>query len=199
MSKPSTLCRRWKSLINKRQAVGRLFGAEKIPVNRPIIAVQPFSLWQYKEWGSDNYSELIRRITSRYELPVILTGSPDEAARASSLASECGPNVYNLAGKTSIGTLAAVLKASALFIGVDSAGMHIAAAVGTPTVTIFGPSSPASWAPRGPHHTVVHRNLPCVPCRQKGCDGNEKSRCLEELTVAEVMAAVDAQIEKLLQ
>ena len=88
------------SLIKNGERLRSFLEAEKIPVNRPIIAVQPFSLWQYKEWGSDNYSELIRRITSRYELPVILTGSPDEAARAKSLTSDCGPNVYNLAGKT---------------------------------------------------------------------------------------------------
>jgi heptosyltransferase-3 len=96
-----------------------------------------------------------------------------------------------------MGLLPAVLKACALFIGVDSAGMHIAAAVGTPTVSIFGPSAPASWAPRGPEHLVVHRNLSCVPCRQKGCDGKEQSRCLDDLTVAEVMSAVATQIEKL--
>lgn len=183
----------------RRQAVRRLFEAERIPVDRPIVAVQPFSLWQYKEWGRDKTIQLIRHLTSRYKLPVIITGSPEEAARASSMARDCGTGVHNLAGKTTLGMLTAVLEASALFIGVDSAGMHLAAAVDTPTVTVFGPSSPASWAPRGPHHMVVHRNLPCVPCRQKGCDGKEKSRCLEALTVAEVMTAVDAQLENLLK
>jgi hypothetical protein len=81
---------------------------------------------------------------------------------------------------------AAVLKSCGLFIGVDSAGMHIAAAVGTPTVSIFGPSSAASWAPRGSRHKVVHGNLPCIPCRQKGCEGTEQSRCLDELSVNEL-------------
>jgi ADP-heptose:LPS heptosyltransferase len=58
-------------------------------------------------------------------------------------------DVHNLAGKTSLGELAAVLKKCSLLIGIDSAPMHIAVAVGTPTVTIFGPSSPTNWAPQG--------------------------------------------------
>jgi lipopolysaccharide heptosyltransferase II len=182
----------------KLKKVQDLFFEERIPINRPVIALQPFSIWQYKEWGPDKYVQLIRRITSRLGLPVIVAGSPEERARASAIAAASGPQVFNLAGKTSIGMFAAVLKSCGLFIGVDSAGMHIAAAVGTPTVSIFGPSSAASWAPRGPRHKVVHSNLPCVPCRQKGCDGTEQSRCLDVLSVDEVMRAVEAQMEELL-
>jgi lipopolysaccharide heptosyltransferase II len=175
-----------------------LFVAEQVSPDQPVIALQPFSLWPYKELETPKYVELIRTITSTYGFPVILVGSPEESARASAIAEGAGTKVHNLAGKTSIGMLAAVLKACALFIGVDSAGMHIAAAVGTPTVSIFGPSSSASWAPRGHEHLVVRRDgLPCVPCRQKGCEGNGKSRCLDELTVTQVMSAVATQIEKL--
>jgi lipopolysaccharide heptosyltransferase II len=182
--------------LEKLKQTEALFAEEQVPPNRPIIALQPFSSWQYKELETSKYIELIRQITSEYGLPVCLVGSADERQRAKAIARDCGPGAYNLAGKTSMGLLPAVLKACALFVGVDSAGMHIAAAVGTPTVSIFGPSAPASWAPRGPEHLVVHRNLPCVPCRQKGCDGTERSRCLDELTVAEVMSAVAAQVEK---
>ena len=107
---------------------------------------------------------------------------------------KCPRNTYNLAGKTSIGTLAAVFKACKLFIGVDSAGVHIAAAVGLPTVCIFGPSSYIDWAPRGPQHRVVYKDFQCVPCYQKGCGGSGYSRCLEELNLEEVMPIVKSQI-----
>jgi len=182
----------------KIKDVQQLFHDEHIPTDRAVVAVQPFSLWQYKEWGIENYIQLIDRITTEYRLPVIITGSPDERERAASIATRFGKNVFNLAGKTTIGMFAAVLKACKLFIGVDSAGMHIAAAVGTPTVNIFGPSSPASWAPRGPQHAVVYKPFPCVPCRMKGCEGKEKSRCLDELSVDEVMSVVNTQLEKML-
>ena len=105
---------------------------------------------------------------------------------AISFCSNCDAQVHNFAGKTSIGMLAAVLKACSLFIGVDSAGMHIAGAVRTPTVTIVGPSSSVTWAPRGRQHRVVYKSLPCVPCHQTGC--------LEELTIDEVFSVVKDHI-----
>jgi len=183
--------------VEKLKQAEALFIEEQIPPNQPMIALQPFSLWPYKELATPKYIDLIRQISSAYGIPVCIVGSPDERARASAIAQDCGPGVYNLVGKTSIGLLAAVLKICTLFIGVDSAGMHIAASVGTPTVSIFGPSAPASWAPIGPEHLVVQHPLPCVPCRQTGCNGEGQSRCLDDLAVAEVMAAVATQFERI--
>ena len=108
-----------------------------------------------------------------------------------------GSNVYNFAGKTSINMFAAVLKACKLFIGGDSAGIHIAAAVGTPTVGIFGPASVSVWAPRGERHTVVYKKLPCTPCDLKGCESMGISKCLEKLTVDEVVSVVKGHIDKI--
>lgn len=181
----------------------RILEQESVPSEWPIIAIQPFSLWRYKEWSADKYIQLIHRIISAYRVSVVITGSHDEAVMVKDLVGRCedgasgGRQVFNLAGKTSLGELAAIIKSCRLFVGVDSAGMHIAAAVGTPTVVIFGPSAPASWAPVGNHHAVVQKDLSCVPCRQKGCDGSEVSRCLEELVVDEVWTVVESQCKKL--
>ena len=180
--------------LERKQQAESLFKKEDIPLDRPAIVIQPFSLWRYKEWGTDKYIHLIDWMTSRYRFPVVLTGSPAERERASQMTAACQKPVYNIAGKTSIGTFAAVLKRSRLFIGADSAGMHISGAVGTPTVTIFGPSSPVSWVPEGDQHLVVQKDLPCVPCRQKGCYNSEISRCLEELTVEDVRSTVEKQL-----
>ena len=185
--------------VEKQQNGRALFRKEKIPLDRPVIAVQPFSLWPYKEWGLEKYIQLINWIGSEYKLPVIITGSPDERERADEMIRMCGKNVYNIVGKTSIGVFAAVLKACVLFIGGDSAGMHISSAVGTPTVSIFGPASSIAWAPRGKQHFVVHKKLSCVPCDQKGCQGNGISHCLEELTVDELMPVVKRQIANIVE
>jgi heptosyltransferase-3 len=176
--------------IHRKHEALALLQNEGVPLDQPIIAVQPFSLWRYKEWGVDKYIQLIRWLLSEYDVSIIITGSPEEGVRADDIASEFRRNVYNLAGKTSIGTLAAVFEACRLFVGVDSAGVHIAAAVGLPTVCIFGPSSYSDWAPRGEDHRIVHKDLPCVPCQNKGCQDSGISRCLEELTVEEVKAVV---------
>ncbi len=182
----------------KLKKVSALFRKENIPQNRPVIAIQPFSLWKYKEWGVEKYSALIRWIGSEYGFPIIITGSPEEKEKADEMKKMSGTNVYNFAGKTSIGMFAAVLKACKLFIGGDSAGIHIAAAVGTPTVSIFGPASPFAWAPQGKQHAIVYNEkLSCVPCDLKGCEGRGTSRCLEELSVDDVISVVKRHIDKI--
>ncbi len=161
----------------------------------PLVVVQPFSLWQYKEWGREKYVALIQWLVKKYRATVLITGGGAEYARAEEILRDCDDSCHNLAGKTSLALYAALLSRCRLFIGVDSAGLHIAAAVGTPTVSLFGPSSPVSWAPQGQGHMVVRKEFPCVPCRQKGCNGSGTSRCLDELTVEQVLTAVAAQLE----
>jgi predicted lipopolysaccharide heptosyltransferase III len=165
---------------------------EQVLPDEPLVALHPFSRWGYKEWPGENYVTVIDHLRSRYVVSIIITGSIHERERVAHIVRKCKTGVYNLAGKTSLGELAAVLKKCSLLIGIDSAPMHIAAAVGTPTVTIFGPSSPTNWAPRGEQHNTVCKDLPCVPCRQKGCNGSEVSRCLDELSAEEVIPIVDS-------
>ena len=182
------------------EAAIRILADERISCDRPLVVIQPFSLWRYKEWSVDKFLLLIQKILSSARVSIAVTGSPDEFERAEALVEKCrnlGLSVFNLAGKTSLGDLAVVVKRCRLFIGLDSAGIHIAAAVGTPTIAIFGPSAPASWAPRGDRHTIVQKKLPCVPCRQKGCDGSEASRCLDELDVDEIWNAVEPRLQAL--
>jgi heptosyltransferase-3 len=162
-----------------------------IPENQPLIAFHPFSLWSYKEWVPEEWACLIDHIHTTTEAQVIVTGAPEERTRAKRLVDRCRIPPVNLAGETPLADLPGILGCCRLFVGVDTAALHIAAAVGTPTIGIFGPSSPVSWAPRGPHHRVVQHQLPCVPCRDKGCDNREISRCLQELTWNEIRPVVD--------
>ena len=121
---------------------------ERVPSDKPIIALHPFSRWKYKEWPIRNYIKLINYIGSKYKVSLIITGSIDEKDREANLAKSSKINVHSLAGKTSLGELAALLNRCSVLIGIDSAPIHIAADVGTPNITVFGPSSPTSWAPR---------------------------------------------------
>ncbi len=84
--------------LQKLKEAEALLVRNQVPPNRPLVALQPFSLWQYKEWGAEKYLDLIRQLTSKYGLSVIIVGSPDERARATAIAAESGANVYNLAG-----------------------------------------------------------------------------------------------------
>jgi predicted lipopolysaccharide heptosyltransferase III len=187
-------------VTSKREMrVKKMFEQEGIGFGRPLIAIHPFSRWQYKEWSLENYISLIDSIGSKFPVRIILTGSADESGRAAHLARGSRVMVHNLAGKTTIGDLPAVFKRCALLIGIDSAAMHIAAAVGTPTISIFGPSAPINWAPRGEQHAIVFKDLPCVPCRQKGCNNSGFSRCLRELEIREVLPMVDRKITEIIK
>ncbi len=179
--------------------VRQLLAGEGVSEDETLIAVQPFSLWAYKDWGISKYAGLIEWIRSRYGVPVLITGSESEREQSDVICAKTGGRVYNMAGKTSIGELAGLLKCCGLFIGGDSAGLHIAAAVGTPTVGIYGPSSSEAWAPRGEKHCVVSKDMPCMPCSRKGCSDSGISRCMEELSLEEVIADIDGHIEKLLE
>ncbi|MDG4476290.1 glycosyltransferase family 9 protein [Thiovibrio frasassiensis] len=177
----------------KQEAIRGLLEEAGVSQEKKLVAVQPFSLWHYKEWGEEKYISLIRWLVAEYGVAVLVTGSAVERERAEEIVRRCGAGCYNLAGKTSLATYAALLQKCHFFVGVDSAGLHIAAAVGTVTLGIFGPSSPESWAPKGGPHRIVQKKMDCVPCRQKGCDNSEKSRCLDELTQDEVRSMIAAQ------
>ena len=93
--------------------------------------------------------------------------------------------------------LAALTARAKLFIGVDSAPMHIAAAVQTPTVALFGPSGELEWGPwRVPHRVVASSEHACRPCGNDGCGGGKVSECLTRLSQEAVLSAVDALIAR---
>ena len=180
-----------------KESAHTILTQENVPIDKPIIVIHPFSLWKYKDWRTDGFISLIDHITAKYHFSIIITGSPEERLRAKEMVAKCKTKVFNLVGKTSIGELPGVFQSCRLFIGVDTAALHIAAAVGIPTVGIFGPSAPINWAPRGNQHCVVSKSISCVPCMQKGCQDSEFSLCLEELTFEEVNKKVDEQISRI--
>jgi len=172
------------------QKVHKIIAEEKIAADSGWISINPFSRWSYKEWGMEKWRQLMSFVWRKYNLPALIVGSEEEKERATKLIQNDLSPVYNLAGKTSLRETPALLKMSRLHIGVDSAAPHIAAAVGTPTITIYGPSDWRDWAPPGEKNKVVSSDMPCSPCYQKGCAGQGRSLCLEKLEAAEVENAV---------
>jgi ADP-heptose:LPS heptosyltransferase len=98
--------------------------------------------------------------------------------------------LVNFAGQTSVGELAALLEESDLFIGNDSGPLHVAAALGKPTLSIFGPGFPEKWAPTGPQHRLLHHpsGCPCFPWHPAAkCE--RADRCIDAVTIEEVKQA----------
>jgi len=120
-----------------------------------------------KDWTDTNWTNLLKRLSSLYpSLGLVLLGSSDEQPRSDTLlGSWCGPKA-NLCGLASPRVSAAVIQRAKVFVGHDSGPMHLAGAVGTPSVAIFSARNPpGQWYPRGNHHTILYRKTFCFGCR----------------------------------
>jgi len=170
--------------------IRRMLAAEGLPGDARFVTVNPFSRWKYKEWEYEKWVEVLDWIRDRFGLPALVVGAKEEAEEAMRIAGRCKPGARSVAGKTTLGELAALLSRSTLHLGVDSAAPHIANAVGTPTVTIFGPSDWRAWVVPDATHRVVCPDDPCVPCHRKGCDHTEVSLCLDTMGTGKVIREV---------
>lgn len=160
--------------------------------SEPFIHVHPASRWHFKCWPADRMAALIDQLHSDGH-QVVLSAAPDaaEIAMLDAIQAQLKQPALSLAGQLSLKELAALTARARLFIGVDSAPMHIAAAMGTSTVALFGPSGDKEWGPWGVVHRVVaSENHPCRPCGIDGCGGSKVSDCLTSLPVDRVYRAV---------
>ena len=160
---------------------------------KSFIHIHPTSRWQFKCWPAELTGQLIDILAGRGER-IVLTAAPSEAERdmVQSILRHSRHAVIDLTGKLSLKSLAALSARAKLFIGVDSAPMHIAAAMDTPVVALFGPSGETQWGPWQVMHRIVSSDQhPCRPCGNDGCGGGKISDCLVQLPLARVMQAVD--------
>ena len=157
-----------------------------------FVLVHPGSRWLFKCPPAATTAALLDRLAAD-GWPVVVTGAPDPAERAlvAAIIGATGAPVVDLSGQLTLAELAALIGAARLFVGVDSAPMHMAAAMGTPVVALFGPSGEAEWGPwRVPHRVVASTQFSCRPCGNNGCGGSNRSDCLLTLPEARVSAAV---------
>ncbi len=160
--------------------------------------VHPTSRWLFKCWNDKSVAGVIDHLHDR-GFSVVLTSGPDrkEMDKARAVAGFAKNKPVDFSGLLTLGQLASLLKMSKLFFGVDSAPMHMAAAVGTPVVALFGPSDSRVWGPYTDKARVVMKKdeFPCIPCRKDGCGGSKKSDCIEAITLPEVIQAIEELIK----
>jgi ADP-heptose:LPS heptosyltransferase len=124
---------------------------------------------------------------------VLIGGSYQDIDLAQQIRQKAKSSPVIMAGRTTIKQFAAIAKRSALFVGSDSGAMHIAAAVGTPVVALFGPSNPAEWGPRGGTTEVIYKGLDCRACFHPTCRRGEQN-CMKLISVDEVATASERLI-----
>jgi heptosyltransferase-3 len=195
-----TVDERWLTLVPGEAATrraGELLAARGL-AERGFIHVHPSSRWFFKCWPVDHMAELIGRLQARGHA-VLLTAAPDrdELAMVDAIQRRLATPAQSLAGELGLKELAAVSARATLFVGVDSAPMHIAAAMRTPVVALFGPSGEGHWHPWTPDYRVVAENgYTCRPCGIDGCGGGKVSDCLVTLAPARVLAACEELLGK---
>jgi heptosyltransferase-3 len=156
---------------------------------RGFVHMHPASRWRFKCWTAEGNAGLIDRLAREYPVVITAAPDPDEKALIGQILAKTASQPLNLAGKLSLKELGALTARAKLFIGVDSMPMHLAAAMGTPAVALFGPSGEQEWRPWRVAHRVVTSGHPCRPCGNDGCGGGKISECLTTLGVDEVYAA----------
>jgi heptosyltransferase-3 len=175
--------------------IAALLAGEGI-AERGYVHMHPASRWRFKCWTPERNAELIDRLAPRHR--VVLTAAPDpsEASFIAAILAKTRSAPLDLSGKLSIKELGALAGRAALFVGVDSMPMHLAAAMGTPTVALFGPSGETEWGPWNVAYRVVSSAHPCRPCGLDGCGGGKVSDCLTTLPVEAVYAAAQELLQR---
>ena len=159
---------------------------------KSFVHVHPTSRWLFKAWTDERNAELLT-LLARDGHRIVLSAAPDarEKAIVGRILEKTQAPVVDLSGQLSLRELAALAGRARVFFGVDSAPMHIAAAMGTPVVALFGPSGEKMWGPWKVAHRVVTTDHSCRPCGNDGCGGGKVSECLTQLPVARVHAAIN--------
>ena len=142
-----------------------------------------------KQWPAASFADAARRLRDRGLHPVLL-GGPADAAMAAAVSASAGWSVPSLVGRDRPDMLPRLLAGLACLVSGDTGVAHLAAAVGTPTVTLFGPTDAALTVPRGPRARAIEGRAPCAPCFLQRCPIEHV--CMREITAASVTEAVHA-------
>jgi heptosyltransferase-2 len=165
-------------------------GSQNLDAGRPLIAIAPAAAYgPAKEWPSERYAELIDRLTSEHAATCVIVGAASERVKCKQVAASTRSGALVAAGQLSLGDQIALLGLSNGFAGNDSGAMHLAAAIGIPTVGIFGSTNPVRTGPIGARATHILHAPPCNPCMARTCRFGHYD-CLHAIAADEVVAAL---------
>ena len=172
--------------------------AELAPL-RParIVHIHPVSRWLWKCWGDDAMAQIIDWLQTERNARVVLTTGPvpRERERAQEIVRLCRTKPLFYDGNLSLSQIAALSAESDGYFGVDTAPMHMAAAVGVPVVALFGPTKPKNWGPWTSLGHVLSKHCICSdPASKEKCDWSQVRACLAAITVPEAQAALDEML-----
>lgn len=181
----------------EQETARRLLAGRGLEARRPLVVLHPSAGAPVKEWPAERFAEVGDALARRLGAGILITGARTDISQAWRVAARMREEAVVTAGQTTLGQLAALLAESDLVIGADSGPLHLAVAVGTPTIHLFGPADPAlfgPWSERPAEHVVIRANSPCAPCNRLDFLPEElpRHRCMETISPAEVLQAAEA-------
>lgn len=185
---------RFRPLSADRALVTELLTRQGVPSDAPWVAMNVSARWGTKRWPRESFAEVADRLQQEGVGPVVLIGGPDEQTDTEAVRRLMRTPPADLTGQTNLGLLPALVQAASLLITNDSGPMHVAAAVGTPVVALFGPTSPVRTGPYGRHHLALTSGVACSPCFSRQCRNRVRLECLTSIAPARVVEAARAQL-----
>jgi heptosyltransferase-2 len=178
----------------EREDVARMLAGAEVDTGRPLACLAPGSRWATKRWLPEGFARIGRELLARGHA-VVLLGTSAERDLCERVRAGIGSEARSLAGELGVRQLIATVARAALLVANDSGPAHVAAAVGTPVVSVFGPTTPSlGFAPLGDAVRIVeHESLDCRPCDRHGPNRCPLGhfRCMREIGADRVVAAID--------
>ncbi len=172
------------------QRVQRALAESGVTTPDVLVAVAPADRRSVRSWPVERFAEAAGRLQRTQGVRIVLLGTPAQRWIVEPFAAAVGGSgLVDLVGKTTVRELVALLRQVRLLLANDSAPLHIAAAVGTPAVGLFGPTNPARARPYGEGHRVVQAGLACSPCESRTCCNPHQFECFTAIGVDQVVEA----------
>ena len=166
-------------------------------LGKTVVALNPGASFRIKCWSPERLAALGERLGKELGAGVVIVGGGGERDLAEEICSRMSQHPLDLVGRTDLLQLGAVLQKCDLLVSGDTGPMHMATAVGTPVIALFGAIDPDRTGPVGEGHTVIrHREISCVPCNARSCVNSRHLACMEEISVDEVFSAVVGMLKK---
>jgi lipopolysaccharide heptosyltransferase II len=179
-----------------REAVETILTRSGILASSPWIAINASARWETKRWPPQHFAEAADRLSRELGCPVVFIGGAAEQPETQAVMALMRTKAVDLTGQTPVVLLPSLLGQAVALITNDSGPMHIAAAVGTPVVALFGPTDPRKTGPYGTGHLVLSHPVECRPCFRRDCARSVRLECLLEVHPDQVVEAVYQQLKR---
>jgi heptosyltransferase-1 len=157
----------------------------------PFVVIHPMARWRTKLWFNDRFATLADALAG-HGVRVVFSGSKADELVLDEIAGRTKTSCLRFDGQGGLRHLAALCRRARVVVSTDTGPMHLAAAVGTPVVALFGPTAPNRTGPHGERHTIVRAPVPCSPCFKRRCASTvvEEFGCMKRVEVDQVLDAV---------